>query len=244
MALASSRALGAPRGLGRRRRGVRSPCGLFPAQPWAGLRLWLALWASLCACAFAVQSANAGFLGDALSRIWARSSRVSKARRLAGGGGNEEKAWWDTWKPHDSLLLFMEDCSGSTYVDQMARALLTAHGVKFQDGFSERIKEVRWRTIGKLQPHKGMWNAKEAPWDRQVAPGKIIADDVNTVRETRRALRVPGAASQNQHARTRLTHGARLFAFAFVTRTARIPHTAARDVCMLATSLAPCLMRA
>mmetsp|Transcript_2789 Transcript_2789/g.11170 ORF Transcript_2789/g.11170 Transcript_2789/m.11170 type:complete len:458 (-) Transcript_2789:197-1570(-) len=41
-----------------------------------------------------------------------------------------------------NFLLFMEDCSGSTWAASMAHAILKAHGIAAYDGYSERIKDV------------------------------------------------------------------------------------------------------
>lgn len=52
-------------------------------------------------------------------------------------------------QPLPSYLLHMEDCSGSTWADSVARALLTAHGVPFYNVPSdERLKQARRDLVG------------------------------------------------------------------------------------------------
>ncbi len=53
------------------------------------------------------------------------------------------------WQPLPNYLLHMEDCSGSTWADTVARALLTAHGVPFYNVPSdERLKQARRDLVG------------------------------------------------------------------------------------------------
>lgn len=50
------------------------------------------------------------------------------------------------------LLLFMGDCSGSTWVQSLARAMLIAHDVPFLEKRYEDIKEVRTEVLGNKGP--------------------------------------------------------------------------------------------
>ena len=50
------------------------------------------------------------------------------------------------------LLLFMGDCSGSTWVQSLSRAMLIAHDVPFLEKRYEDIKEVRTEVLGNKGP--------------------------------------------------------------------------------------------
>ena len=54
-----------------------------------------------------------------------------------------------------NFLLFMEDCTGSSWAASMARAILKAHGIAAYGGYSERIKDV--------YRHAVHWKAREEP---------------------------------------------------------------------------------